>query len=374
MAAELHIVPRPGDEYTINPELKVALVGFASSSRNQAPWDDKTWEIWGMNSLYAMIPRFNRWFEIHPKEYLRQDLQRAELLQAGIDHYTWLTEQPGPDGICPKTECECKHGKPHAYTPIYMQDHYDEIPASVRWPRREINEWSKRVLGKEVEPDYFTSTPGQMVATAAFLGAGEIALYGIDLLEQEEYAYQRPGCEYWIGVARGLGIHVHIPAASVMCKANYVYGFIEPPTNEKQAKPMIDYLAMKDRWLEVEGQKAVAQVNRVQGNREAAAYVLGEYEKAAKAALEKDGPEAKIDSAEFLKWLVEDLGKRLKMAEVQVQQGIEALNKISGSRETYVSMKAMFGAWARGDRLEGMSLPQEGGAPLLTEASSAAEP
>jgi len=57
----------------------------------------------------------------------------------------------------------------------------------------------------------------------------EIHLYGIDLLCDGEYEYQRPNAEYLIGVARGKGIKVHIPEESALCKFDHRYGYEDPP-------------------------------------------------------------------------------------------------------------------------------------------------
>ena len=64
---------------------------------------------------------------------------------------------------------------------------------------------------------------------------------------EEEYFYQRAGCEYLIGLARGMGVKVVIPHESALCKASYVYGYSEPP-NPEVFNPLIKYV--KDRAKE----------------------------------------------------------------------------------------------------------------------------
>ena len=44
---------------------KFGLVGFASSSRDSAPWDDPSWILMGLNQLYRHCPRFDAWIDIH---------------------------------------------------------------------------------------------------------------------------------------------------------------------------------------------------------------------------------------------------------------------------------------------------------------------
>src|SRR3989304_5529841 len=100
---------------------KVAIVGFASSSRDMAPYGDESFEIWSLNHAYGHVPRWDRWFEIHPRAHFQRDLMRDGLAQDGARHVGWLAKEPA------------------SARPIYCQERYDDIPASVRWPRAEIN-------------------------------------------------------------------------------------------------------------------------------------------------------------------------------------------------------------------------------------------
>ena len=50
--------------------LKVAILGTAAGY-GDAPWEDESYEIWGLNTLYNLltpwqIKRCSRWFELHP--------------------------------------------------------------------------------------------------------------------------------------------------------------------------------------------------------------------------------------------------------------------------------------------------------------------
>ena len=143
---------------------KVAIVGFASSSRDQAPYKDESFEIWSLNHAYSHVTRWDRWYEIHPRSHFQRDLMRDGLTQDGARHVQWLAQEPAGG------------------RPIYCQEHYDDIPASVRWPRTEINEWFRKNggLGPDDLPlgfyadDYHTSTPSQMMAHAIWEGFEEI--------------------------------------------------------------------------------------------------------------------------------------------------------------------------------------------------------
>lgn len=194
---------------------KVALVGFASSTRDLAPYTDESFEIWVLNDLGRQVSRWTRLFEMHSKQHLCGDWDRGNQVIHGPDHWVYMSKCPGPG---PK------------WSPIYMQQHYDEIPASVALPVKEL----EAALYTNDEGCYFTSTPAYMMALAMLEGFKEIHCYGIDLLQEQEYAYERPCMEYLIGLARGKGITVKIPRQSALCKAGFVYGFSDLP----QAEPL----------------------------------------------------------------------------------------------------------------------------------------
>jgi len=194
----------------------VAIVGFASSSRHLAPVNDDRFEIWTMNHApLTWIPKWHVLFEMHPLEHLRKITAHGTDPGAYLD---WLRKQPGPD--------DPKH------CPIYMLDRVEEFPASVAFPRAEINAWLAERCGRRdgyFAADYYTSTISYMLALAIMQMRPEIHLYGIDLLQDDEYIYQRAGAEYLIGLARGMGLEVYIPPQSALCSAGYTYGYTADP-------------------------------------------------------------------------------------------------------------------------------------------------
>jgi len=336
-------------EHKLDRSKKVCIVGFASSSRDKAPFDDRSWEIWGLNSLYMLIPDvWTRWYEIHPREHFVKDLNRAELKQVGADHYEWLKAQPGPG-----------HEK---YRPIYMQDTYPEIPASVRWPRREINEWTRRTFGN-VEIDYFTSTPGEMLVQAIMEGYGTIMLCGIDMMESGEYAYQRPGVEYWVGVARGLGAEVIIPTSSALCKASYVYGYTEPPVEHGKIAPLATFFEEQANKLHQEQIRVSGIVNVLNGGvqafnalRERIINARNAQQVRAMLPGEVTGeqPPAAPTDAEILSSLLQFIEERLVAGNQQIQVGMNAIEKMNGTREGLASAKVFTEHFGRGGKLDGM--------------------
>lgn len=174
------------------PAKKISLVGFASNTRDLAPYKDASWEIWGLNNLYAFIPRYTRWFEMHDP---------AQILG--------LYGQPYVDFLKGCT------------VPLYMQKHVPEYPASIAFPLAELG---AQGYGGE-DGQFWPSSISYMLALAISEQPAEIALYGIDLVGGDEHSLQREGCGFLIGLARGRGIKVTIPPAASLLKSSYRYGY-----------------------------------------------------------------------------------------------------------------------------------------------------
>lgn len=202
---------------------KIAVAGFASSSREQIPVNDPEWEVWGLNQLYRHIPRADRWFDIHwnwDKEVV-----------PGTDYRGWLRDC----GI-----------------PVYMMERQPDLPTSVRFPLERLNERftdyytstiafmvalateeiETRVVAQLVEeaPLYLPNPVGLLARREELFASYTIGIYGVDLVVGEEYDWQKACAEFWIGAAAmGLGITIKIPSQSALCKQLYRYGYQSEP-------------------------------------------------------------------------------------------------------------------------------------------------
>lgn len=199
------------------------------------PPDDGA-EVWGLNQLYQYYHHdeplaWSRWFEMHALDFLKNWNPR---------YVEWLAAQDRG--------------------PIYMQEHYPEIPRSVAFPRDEIN----ADLGKRYgfSHDYFTSSFSYMLALAIHERFQVVGLYGMGFILDGEAQYERPGLEYLIGIAQGSGMKVTLGSTSLLLKIHYVYGYTEPRMKLEHVGPVMDYLkqsaaVMKqradriDQWLKV---------------------------------------------------------------------------------------------------------------------------
>lgn len=104
---------------------------------------------------------------------------------------------------------------------VYSVEKHDS-PASFRYPLEDII--------KEFGSDYFASSVDYALAFAIMERPDEINTYGINhaMANKLEYYEQKPSSEYWIGMARGMGIRVNIHGGmSELCKTKnrMLYGF-----------------------------------------------------------------------------------------------------------------------------------------------------
>lgn len=160
---------------------RIALLGAHPASRSQAPFGDTNWEIWACSFRnMGQLPRHDLWFELH------EPLGDAR-------YVAWLGRQPR---------------------------------VMVRSER--AREWLTRA---EVYPEdemrarfghfFFTSSIAYMLALAVAQKPEVIGLWGVQMAQAHEYAYQRPGCQYFIQKAWDAGIEVLAPR-----------GLIEPPKED----------------------------------------------------------------------------------------------------------------------------------------------
>ncbi len=173
---------------------KIAIVGF-TGSRDQAPFEDGSFDIWGMNNLHVLPGmkgrRFTAWFETHKRELLEHKDNFGE-------HLRFLS---------------------NLSIPLIAMDasEWPEVPNVIQLPIDEIEK-----LGRF--GSYQTSSPSWMVATAILAQPEEIHVYGIDFSSKNEYDEQRPALEAWLGFAQGLGIEVYVPPVCDLFKTVAQYG------------------------------------------------------------------------------------------------------------------------------------------------------
>ena len=168
----------------------------------QAPGDDESYEMWGISALIQKLPiikRLDRAFEFHPERYW-----------GAYGVKKMLNDYGGP---------------------VYMQDHYDAIPSSVKYPYDEVREmfYMDAMQGNL----YVTNTVTWMILLGLYEGYKDFTLLGINMSSDTEYNYQLPSCSWALGIIKGLALSdkeytITLPKDTSLLRARYEYGYQEP--------------------------------------------------------------------------------------------------------------------------------------------------
>ena len=178
---------------------KVAIVGF-TDSRALAPFTDPEFSIWGLNALFLLgetVPRADLWFDLHPTHLIEADEKRT----------AWYKGTT---------------------MPLLLQDVHADFPTSDKFPAQKVREEFRGMFVHDPgEFRYFTSSIAWMMAYALFAvdGLEELHLYGVDMAQVDEYRHQRACVEFWLGIAMGRGVKVHVPDTCDILKATHEYGY-----------------------------------------------------------------------------------------------------------------------------------------------------
>lgn len=248
---------------------KVAIVGFCETSREFTPYEDPDFEIWGLNrgSLFMPItPQVTRWFEMHGEHIVSWQNRRPG------KHVEWLNNFPGP---------------------VYMHQQYEWCKTSVEYPLQLMADYFGKDLlrvghmtkttkesssgGGPIElmesagpndltdatgEPYLSSSIAYELALAIYEGFEEIHLYGVDLVTDAEYAWQKPGVEYLLGFALGKGIRVVLPANCPLLRGTlYGRGFL----SERPEEMSYEQLAARQVSLTKQAEKVHIAIAQVQG-------------------------------------------------------------------------------------------------------------
>jgi len=180
--------------------MKIAIVGGSPTTRDMAPYGDASWQIWGMQNRLSQYKRIDLAFEVHSKSHFPPG------------EYDKYMELYGTqiNGLREVNKLVCAMNYPYE----------DAIAIRGRWTLQ--------------------GAVSYMMAYAILENADEIALYGVDLVDNHEYITQRPHVEGWIGFAEGRGIRVSWPKESALCSYPYKYG-LELHTEIKYKGVVVDH-------------------------------------------------------------------------------------------------------------------------------------
>lgn len=226
------------------PARRIAIVGFAEGHRQMAPFDDPSWEMWGMNRLHAVMPdkRWDAWFDLHPLDrfYLGPNGERDE------EHIAFLKAFAGP---------------------VYVRA--EDLGLALEWgivnavpfPRHEL----EQRFGF-----YMTNTVSWLLALAITTDPNVIGVYGVDMaqdtLQNAEYSAQRPSCEYFLGIAAGMGIEIILPSHSDLLRTVEQYGWEDNDFLREKTIGRMQELGMRKENFKQQLAQEEAAVNQGRAN------------------------------------------------------------------------------------------------------------
>ena len=229
--------------------MKIAIIGSAPSSIRLAPYQDPTWQIWGCSpGTYAVMPRCDTFFELHRWEPGVIGKPETQKPWFSPEYVAWMAQRPV----------------------VWMRDIVPQIPGSKILPVDDLISkygsyfftssiaWMLAMAINAIQEDRKVRTP-----TIKVEGAHEdsIGLFGVDMAANEEYADQRPGCQFFVQLARQLDIEIIVPPESDLMAPPMLYGIGE--TDHMMVK-------MTERRREIETRLANANAGIGNLTREAA--------------------------------------------------------------------------------------------------------
>jgi hypothetical protein len=160
----------------------VAIVGSHARSSADFDFTRTDCDVWIFNEALSngKFPRADATFQIHDPVIWKNPENRNDK-----GYSEWLKRNDIP--------------------PVYMQEDYPEVPQARQFPLDGILEMTANFNQNK----FITSSPSYGIALAVYLGYKRIEIYGVEMESQTEYAYQRAGVAYWVGVAVGKGIDVY---------------------------------------------------------------------------------------------------------------------------------------------------------------------
>lgn len=259
---------------TVPPGRNIAIVGY-TSTRGQAPFDDPSYEVWACNNLHKFIPdKWDRLYDLHPNDEIVKDTEHeAFLRKCRKPVFVWEPRAEWPASVAfPKDDCTAAFGRYFTNSISWMTAHaiMEISAAAVPWAETQVAALLVDNPGLEPFKPMMMQT-----AVLTFYSESTIAIYGVDMAQGTEYAAQRPSCEYFLGLARGMGIQTFIPAASDLLKNLALYGAEDDAPIRAKMDMREQELTERMGQMQAQQQELFAHLNQMQGALEDTRYWKG---------------------------------------------------------------------------------------------------
>lgn len=184
---------------------KLAIVGAEEQTRQNAPFDDLSYDIWTFADwiCYDWLKRYSAVIEIHrPK---------------GVSGYT---EHPRTPEYWQKLQT--------IDAPVYMYPPDRRVKSAVEYPLQEVLDLLGTVkeFGKDITP--LNCSLAYALGLGFYKGYKQIDVYGVELAV-DAYIKQKPIFTFWIGYAAGVGVELNLYCSRGLLTGS-LYG-IEPESD-----------------------------------------------------------------------------------------------------------------------------------------------
>lgn len=156
--------------------------------------DSKT-QVWGLNN-HIMSRPLDIVFEPHDVEWWLEHCDEKTWYHKTENRYRQHINRVNEMGV-----------------PYLTLRHYEFIPTSEAYPIEAICD--------HFGIDYFTGGIDYMLAYAIYKRVRKVDIYGVHTTYDDEYQYQKPSLEFWIGVALGRGIDIKVHGSHSLLKPIY---------------------------------------------------------------------------------------------------------------------------------------------------------
>ena len=123
-------------------------------------------------------------------------------------------------------------------------------------------------------PYHFCSSIAWMLAWAIEQMPKRIGLFGVDMAAGSEWAYQRPSCQHFLGLAKTLGIEIVLPPESDLMRPTTLYGIGEHNQRHIKLRERMAELESQESQLNNTIQNYTQQLAQVRGAKDVLNYVM----------------------------------------------------------------------------------------------------
>jgi hypothetical protein len=275
--SSVKLAPFENEKYRKWVEGRVTAIAKA---HGQVPGD---WEIWGCSpACWAAIPRATRWFEVHRWEPQQPWFgpEYAQFLRnfKGIVYTGGVVPEIPGHVVYPVDAIEEKFSAYFLTSSLSLMLALAIDTIEKMREQRKISAMQKAGTATEG-----CVIPGGMSREQfeAELEKNDnddvIGLWGVDMSAGDEYAYQRPGCQFFVLEALRRGIAVFVPPESDLMRPMPVYGVSEWDHNYIKLTSRARELNQRASQAQAEQRQAEIQVAGLQGEHMALNYFVSTW-------------------------------------------------------------------------------------------------